>query len=151
MVEATLDARLIAVDLRTGEPCKAFGQNGAVDHEYDRTPIAVKNRFQGGDQPITTLGAAHNPKSPANKASRRLDAPCCSRTILRSRYSLRYERRRERSSTHECDCPKLFLGQRRLSSRFNASSAPLCLKTQVSPSKFWRPCSRFEAKAKAAA
>ncbi|MER2298483.1 MAG: pyrroloquinoline quinone-dependent dehydrogenase [Pseudomonas sp.] len=31
VVEATLDARLIAVDLRTGEPCKDFGQNGSVD------------------------------------------------------------------------------------------------------------------------
>ncbi len=27
----------------------------------------------------------------------------------------------------------------------------VCLKTQVPPSKFWRQCSRFEAKAKAAA
>ncbi|NIK40480.1 quinoprotein glucose dehydrogenase [Xanthomonas arboricola] len=31
VVEATLDARLIAVDLRTGKPCQDFGQNGAVD------------------------------------------------------------------------------------------------------------------------
>ncbi len=31
VVEATLDARLIAVDLKTGKPCQDFGQNGAVD------------------------------------------------------------------------------------------------------------------------
>ncbi|MFK3816021.1 pyrroloquinoline quinone-dependent dehydrogenase [Pseudomonas sp. NPDC089407] len=31
VIEATLDARLIAVDLRTGEVCQDFGQNGAVD------------------------------------------------------------------------------------------------------------------------
>ena len=31
VVEATLDARLVAVDAKTGEPCKDFGENGAVD------------------------------------------------------------------------------------------------------------------------
>lgn len=31
VIEATLDARLIAVDLHSGEPCADFGQNGAVD------------------------------------------------------------------------------------------------------------------------
>lgn len=31
VVEATLDARLVAVDLHTGEPCADFGQNGQVD------------------------------------------------------------------------------------------------------------------------
>ena len=30
IVEGTLDGRLIAVDARTGQPCQAFGQNGAV-------------------------------------------------------------------------------------------------------------------------
>ncbi|QYF87255.1 membrane-bound PQQ-dependent dehydrogenase, glucose/quinate/shikimate family [Brevundimonas sp. PAMC22021] len=30
IVEGTLDGRLIAVDARTGRPCPAFGQNGAV-------------------------------------------------------------------------------------------------------------------------
>ena len=31
IIEGTLDARLIAVDARTGMPCTAFGDNGAVD------------------------------------------------------------------------------------------------------------------------
>lgn len=31
IVEGTLDARLIAVDARTGRPCATFGDNGAVD------------------------------------------------------------------------------------------------------------------------
>ncbi len=31
IIEGTLDARLIAVDARTGQPCPGFGQNGAVD------------------------------------------------------------------------------------------------------------------------
>ncbi len=31
IVEGTLDARLIAVDARTGQPCPQFGENGAVD------------------------------------------------------------------------------------------------------------------------
>lgn len=31
IIEGTLDARLIAVDARTGEPCSHFGENGAVD------------------------------------------------------------------------------------------------------------------------
>lgn len=31
VVEATLDARLIAVDAATGKPCEDFGQNGQVD------------------------------------------------------------------------------------------------------------------------
>ncbi|WP_245413514.1 pyrroloquinoline quinone-dependent dehydrogenase [Mangrovicella endophytica] len=31
IIEGTLDARLIAVDARTGEPCANFGDNGAVD------------------------------------------------------------------------------------------------------------------------
>ncbi len=31
IVEGTLDGRIIAVDARTGRPCPAFGQNGAVD------------------------------------------------------------------------------------------------------------------------
>lgn len=31
VIEATADARLIAVDLKTGQPCQEFGQNGAVD------------------------------------------------------------------------------------------------------------------------
>lgn len=31
IIEGTLDARLIAVDARTGVPCEGFGQNGQVD------------------------------------------------------------------------------------------------------------------------
>ena len=31
VIEGTLDGRIIAVDARTGRPCPAFGQNGAVD------------------------------------------------------------------------------------------------------------------------
>ncbi|WP_128254806.1 pyrroloquinoline quinone-dependent dehydrogenase [Falsirhodobacter deserti] len=31
VIEGTLDARLIAVDLETGQPCADFGDNGAVD------------------------------------------------------------------------------------------------------------------------
>lgn len=31
VIEATLDARLIAVDASTGKPCEEFGENGAVD------------------------------------------------------------------------------------------------------------------------
>lgn len=31
VIEATLDARLIAVDVKTGMPCEDFGQNGQVD------------------------------------------------------------------------------------------------------------------------
>ncbi len=31
IIEGTLDARLIAVDARTGQPCPQFGENGAVD------------------------------------------------------------------------------------------------------------------------
>jgi quinoprotein glucose dehydrogenase len=31
VIEGTLDARLIAVDARTGQPCADFGRNGAVD------------------------------------------------------------------------------------------------------------------------
>ncbi|MDP0926965.1 PQQ-binding-like beta-propeller repeat protein [Paracoccus onubensis] len=31
VIEGTLDARLIAVDLKTGEPCEDFGENGTVD------------------------------------------------------------------------------------------------------------------------
>ena len=31
IIEGTLDARLIAVDAKTGEPCEDFGENGAVD------------------------------------------------------------------------------------------------------------------------
>lgn len=31
VIEGTLDARLIAVDARTGEPCEDFGDNGQVD------------------------------------------------------------------------------------------------------------------------
>ena len=31
IIEGTLDARLIAVDARTGRPCSGFGTNGAVD------------------------------------------------------------------------------------------------------------------------
>ncbi|RED36232.1 quinoprotein glucose dehydrogenase [Rhodopseudomonas thermotolerans] len=31
IIEGTLDARLIAVDARSGEPCADFGRNGAVD------------------------------------------------------------------------------------------------------------------------
>ena len=31
VIEGTLDARLIAVDLRTGQPCADFGENGQVD------------------------------------------------------------------------------------------------------------------------
>lgn len=31
VIEATLDARLVAVDLKTGEPCADFGDNGNVD------------------------------------------------------------------------------------------------------------------------
>lgn len=31
VIEGTIDARLIAVDLRTGQPCADFGQNGQVD------------------------------------------------------------------------------------------------------------------------
>ncbi len=30
IIEGTLDGRLVAVDARTGQPCQAFGQNGAV-------------------------------------------------------------------------------------------------------------------------
>src|SRR5690606_10168992 len=31
VIEGTLDARLIAVDARTGRPCAGFGRNGQVD------------------------------------------------------------------------------------------------------------------------
>ena len=31
IVEGTLDAKLVAVDARTGAPCEAFGENGTVD------------------------------------------------------------------------------------------------------------------------
>ena len=31
IIEGTLDARLIAVDARTGKPCADFGDNGQVD------------------------------------------------------------------------------------------------------------------------
>ncbi|AJE49048.1 pyrroloquinoline quinone-dependent dehydrogenase [Celeribacter indicus] len=31
VIEGTLDAKLVAVDLETGEPCEEFGENGTVD------------------------------------------------------------------------------------------------------------------------
>ncbi len=129
--KSSMPARTWALHLAATEPATSCPRFAAMVPSCGVTTSTIALRQQlmiaseGGDQPITTREAAHNPKSAANSASRRLDVPYCSRTILRSRYSLRYERRQERSSTHESDCPKLFLGQRRLSSRLKASSAPL--------------------------
>lgn len=54
ILEATLDARLLAVDARTGQPCAGFGRAGAVD-----LVDGVERRFDGyyyGTSPPTIIG-----------------------------------------------------------------------------------------------
>lgn len=48
IVLGTIDARLVALDARTGEPCARFGKNGAVDLAAD---LAVES---GGDYQVTS-------------------------------------------------------------------------------------------------
>ena len=40
IIEGTLDARLIAVDARTGQPCEGFGKNGEVDTKLGMGKVA---------------------------------------------------------------------------------------------------------------
>jgi quinoprotein glucose dehydrogenase len=55
IVEGTLDMRLIAVDIKTGQPCQDFGKNGEVDL---KTGLAQKDSATGAITPLIPGTAA---------------------------------------------------------------------------------------------
>ena len=50
----TLDARLIALDARTGNECKEFGRRGAIDLSGGANPSPFDRRFRKGEYAVTS-------------------------------------------------------------------------------------------------